>query len=213
MRLPVSPSGQMVRSTSDWRRLHEPATARRSRDGRIATCGILGEKSGGQGRDRTGVRGFAGRCMTTLPPGQTAAGALGFPLKRRNPGDPRLRFESGAGNETRTRDPDLGKVVLYQLSYSRKRLPSIAEDAIVSTLWAKFYVRCGKICGSGMRSARGHGRDLVPRVRCAYPGYVQRIAAMGAPTTATQHHPTPCPRRSRQSSARRRAGTGPWTTG
>ena len=27
--------------------------------------------------------------------------------------------ESGAGNETRTRDPDLGKVVLYQLSYSR----------------------------------------------------------------------------------------------
>lgn len=27
--------------------------------------------------------------------------------------------ETGAGNETRTRDPDLGKVVLYQLSYSR----------------------------------------------------------------------------------------------
>src|SRR5690606_41755267 len=27
--------------------------------------------------------------------------------------------ESGAGNETRTRDPNLGKVVLYQLSYSR----------------------------------------------------------------------------------------------
>src|SRR6266513_2557381 len=29
--------------------------------------------------------------------------------------------ELGAGNETRTRDPDLGKVVLYQLSYSRVR--------------------------------------------------------------------------------------------
>ena len=28
-------------------------------------------------------------------------------------------MKSGAGNETRTRDPDLGKVVLYQLSYSR----------------------------------------------------------------------------------------------
>ena len=27
--------------------------------------------------------------------------------------------EIGAGNETRTRDPNLGKVVLYQLSYSR----------------------------------------------------------------------------------------------
>ena len=30
---------------------------------------------------------------------------------------PYLKF--GAGNETRTRDPNLGKVVLYQLSYSR----------------------------------------------------------------------------------------------
>ena len=27
----------------------------------------------------------------------------------------------GAGNETRTRDPNLGKVMLYQLSYSRNR--------------------------------------------------------------------------------------------
>ena len=33
----------------------------------------------------------------------------------------------GAGNETRTRDPDLGKVVLYQLSYSRM------EDAVASS--------------------------------------------------------------------------------
>ena len=28
-------------------------------------------------------------------------------------------FEFGAGKETRTPDPNLGKVVLYQLSYSR----------------------------------------------------------------------------------------------
>jgi hypothetical protein len=33
------------------------------------------------------------------------------------------RKQNGAGNETRTRDPDLGKVVLYQLSYSRKWRP------------------------------------------------------------------------------------------
>jgi hypothetical protein len=34
--------------------------------------------------------------------------------------DPAARgLRTGAGNETRTRDPDLGKVVLYQLSYSR----------------------------------------------------------------------------------------------
>ena len=30
-----------------------------------------------------------------------------------------LFLNFGAGNETRTRDADLGKVVLYQLSYSR----------------------------------------------------------------------------------------------
>ncbi|SMB49954.1 hypothetical protein SPRA44_70029 [Serratia proteamaculans] len=36
------------------------------------------------------------------------------------PSNNNMAFEFfGAGNETRTRDPDLGKVVLYQLSYSR----------------------------------------------------------------------------------------------
>ena len=36
--------------------------------------------------------------------------------------DPFLSYDKkkGAENETRTRDPDLGKVVLYQLSYFRK---------------------------------------------------------------------------------------------
>ncbi len=32
---------------------------------------------------------------------------------------PPLGHNNEAGNEARTRDPDLGKVVLYQLSYSR----------------------------------------------------------------------------------------------
>ena len=43
-------------------------------------------------------------------------------LKMKNPAFPfeKTGFpESGAGNEIRTRDPNLGKVVLYQLSYSR----------------------------------------------------------------------------------------------
>ncbi len=30
-----------------------------------------------------------------------------------------MKKNTGAANETRTRDPDLGKVVLYQLSYCR----------------------------------------------------------------------------------------------
>ena len=37
------------------------------------------------------------------------------PVHNRFANTPRI----GAGNEARTRDPDLGKVVLYQLSYSR----------------------------------------------------------------------------------------------
>ena len=40
--------------------------------GYTSTAGTsLFGRYGGQGRNRTGVRGFAGRCMTTLPPGQT----------------------------------------------------------------------------------------------------------------------------------------------
>jgi hypothetical protein len=34
-----------------------------------------------------------------------------------------------AGNGTRTRDPNLGKVVLYQLSYSRNSIKTISPPA------------------------------------------------------------------------------------
>ena len=39
----------------------------------------------------------------------------------------RGRGHDRAGNGTRTRDPNLGKVVLYQLSYSRIVLPNPVE--------------------------------------------------------------------------------------
>ena len=52
---------------------------------------------GGGTRSRTEVDGFAIRCMATLP----------------------FRRKFGASNEVRTRDLDLGKVALYQLSYTR----------------------------------------------------------------------------------------------
>jgi hypothetical protein len=105
---------------------------------------------GGQGRNRTGVDGFAGRSITTLPPGlgkespsicsearYSTIRCITMPCvdhqKRRlwtrdnkKPGSrlaPRRVLNLGAGNETRTRDPNLGKVVLYQLSYSRFEVP------------------------------------------------------------------------------------------
>ena len=50
---------------------------------------------------------------------QTQSGALtNLPWMQR-PSRSQKEVKNGAGNETRTRDPDLGKVVLYQLSYSR----------------------------------------------------------------------------------------------
>jgi hypothetical protein len=51
---------------------------------------------------------------------QTSALPLGYGANVEG-GDGRLVTESPprAGNGTRTRDPNLGKVVLYQLSYSR----------------------------------------------------------------------------------------------
>ena len=45
-------------------------------------------------------------------------------LSRGTSGSRAVTGEFGAGNETRTRDPDLGKVVLYQLSYSRSERPA-----------------------------------------------------------------------------------------
>lgn len=40
----------------------------------------------------------------------------------------------GAGNETRTRDPNLGKVVLYQLSYSRKQDTILTKSDPLSSI-------------------------------------------------------------------------------
>jgi hypothetical protein len=41
----------------------------------------------------------------------------------------------GAGNEIRTRDPNLGKVVLYQLSYSREVGRILLKSCFLSTIW------------------------------------------------------------------------------
>jgi len=70
--------------------------------------------SGGATQSRTGLDGFAIRCITDL-------------LSRQKPdkkGKQQLPFlKSGAGKESRTLDLNLGKVALYQLSYSRIASP------------------------------------------------------------------------------------------
>ena len=60
------------------------------------------EGIGGARRDRTADLLHAMQALSQLSYGPISGGWL-----------------VGAGNEIRTRDPNLGKVVLYQLSYSR----------------------------------------------------------------------------------------------
>ncbi len=76
--------------------------------------------------------------MTTLPPSRVTAGQAFYPrawgaaenLKKAGSVPPMQKNlvenevfrETGAGNEVRTRDLNLGKVALYQLSYSRLRV-------------------------------------------------------------------------------------------
>ena len=69
---------------------------------------------GGEARIRTGGKGFAGLCLTT------------WPLRQKGPRET-VRKCNGADNGARTRDPNLGKVVLYQLSHVRLRVINLRE--------------------------------------------------------------------------------------
>ena len=66
---------------------------------------------GGENRIRTGGEGFAGLCLTTWPSRHVTNRAGVYVLA-----GPDVH---GADNGVRTRDPHLGKVVLYQLSHVR----------------------------------------------------------------------------------------------
>ena len=71
---------------------------------------------GGSGRNRTGVRGVAVHYMTTLPPSLIGV---------------------GAGNRVRTGELNLGKVALYQLSYSRTQQSRKSPRLWVTLLYAR----------------------------------------------------------------------------
>src|SRR4051794_10499712 len=74
------------------------------------------ERTRGGGGNRTRVQGFAGPCLrhSATPPSPDG--------RRRCPGGaPPVRGRSRADDGIRTRDPHLGKVMLYQLSHVRAR--------------------------------------------------------------------------------------------
>ena len=71
-------------------------------------------------------KGFADLCLTTWLP-RHGSQALTLSLR-----------ELGAGDGTRTRDIDLGKVALYQLSYSRRGYSLYHEHVSGFALFARF---------------------------------------------------------------------------
>src|ERR1700712_5053527 len=82
-------------------------------DCRCATSanGPVSRKERGGGGNRTRVQGFAGPCLShsATPPGEVSR----WP-------SPRVYYRADDG--IRTRDPHLGKVMLYQLSHVRAAL-------------------------------------------------------------------------------------------
>src|SRR5262245_61280952 len=96
--------------------------------------------SGGARRSRTALEGFAVLCITALlsrhvaprlretkkgkPFSAFPSGPLGLPQGLDI--SPAAKF--GAGEESRTLDLNLGKVALYQLSYSRVRQKKIIAE-------------------------------------------------------------------------------------
>jgi hypothetical protein len=65
--------------------------------------------------------------MTTLPPSRDVHPTSTHQINA-TPGGPGVVMKTGAGNEARTRDLDLGKVALYQLSYTRAFRPAFQPD-------------------------------------------------------------------------------------
>ena len=73
------------------------------------------------------------------------------PLRGKNVNDKRLltnkqtkgeKREFGAGDESRTRDLNLGKVALYQLSYSRSENPHFTQSPHIVKLHFSRSARC-----------------------------------------------------------------------
>ena len=118
---------------------------------------------GGATQSRTGLDGFAIRCITDLLSRRffvTKKGSFWLPF-----------LASGAGKESRTLDLNLGKVALYQLSYSRRfKGRSIAN--------------LGRASGPGVKNILGQARaSMLDRIRqlnrrhhriraCSHQGFV-----------------------------------------
>ena len=81
--------------------------------------------------------------------------------------------ETGAGDESRTRDLNLGKVALYQLSYSRMR-----DGILLRKIDLSRARRPKRVFGSPPQGSRGR---RIPRGKFPYNDSVQRTSAGDSP--------------------------------
>ena len=66
------------------------------------------------------------------------------------------QFSSGAKNGTRTRDPNLGKVMLYQLSYFRISVAKLDKISRYANLFNKIFIQK---CNLHMRGSLYEGQQ------------------------------------------------------
>ena len=112
---------------------------------------------GGGSRIRTGGKGFAGLCLTTWPLRLICKGPIEI-----GPG-----AYNGADNGARTRDPNLGKVVLYQLSHVRLRESTIRNQTIMCKSFFMIVYAAGVILGVVQTAtACPHGHAATSPHRC-----------------------------------------------
>ena len=156
-------------------------------------------------------------CTTVATPLPPAPGACSGNEKRSRssfPNQPErawrraVQLESGAGNETRTRDPDLGKVVLYQLSYSRVvvRILLITSTIVKKKMHASA-LRCPRAGISHIRAPR----DAVARApRRRSDARVPRLPTSPRATAKPRAQPASAPPPSSRpaSACRLRGSTG-----
>jgi hypothetical protein len=100
------------------------------------------ECDGGRGRNRTGVRGFAVRCMTTLPPGHRlrSAKSIRVALKKQNPGCPRFCGITWSGKRDSNSRPRPWQGRALPTELFPRRCPAILDQmGNVSTTLHRFF--------------------------------------------------------------------------
>lgn len=184
-RMPVAASGRTWTSCAVRviaGEIRRRKTSRSDADGKSAarkTEGMAMRKYGGWGRNRTGVHGFAGRCMTTLPPSQIPERFWG--LDQRSPRNVRQSIENqkilpvGSGKRSimdwfsiPVKAPWRPQSACATSSLSRIVHPCLAKSAtaLARSVSSGPTIRCSRPSASINATA---GKRWIPKTRNAVP--------------------------------------------